>query len=118
METKSVQIIIITDKILSRLTLVFSRSWSWRWWPKTQHGLALVELRGIVSKITPYSAHLRSHSQRHGGVYHGDETIQARQTVGSGEVRRALRQGVDPREGGAAIYHTHTRGEPPGCRDG
>ena len=68
-----------------------------RRWPSAemQHGLAVVERIGLVPDKTPYGSELYSRPEGHGEVERAEETSKTRQAVAVGQVRRALRHGVE-----------------------
>lgn len=84
-----------------------------RWPPETQHGFAVVERIGLVPEETPYDMELSTHPEGHGEVERAEETSKTLQALAVGQVRRALRHGV---EHNRAVHDA--RREPPRRRAG
>jgi len=77
-------------------------------------GVVIVEEpHALVPEVAAQDEDAPPLAHRRGGVEHADESLQARQAVGGGQVRRALRRGVECRPDGAAGA-VHEGGDEPG----
>ena len=84
------------------------------WWSDPPHGLALVEQIHVEPDVAAQHEDLSTQAHRRGGVDHGDDPLEARQAVPSGQIRRALSQRVE-RPGNSANGVHDRGGVPPLC---